>query len=292
MRIEVKDLSYIYSEGMPFESRALEDASFAVESGEFACVIGHTGSGKSTLLMTLCGLMKPTKGCVLADGTDIYEKTAEAKSARRRIGLVFQYPEYQLFEETVLKDVCFGPKNFGFSQEDCERKARAALQLVDVDPAEKGGVSPFELSGGEKRRVAIAGVLAMEPDVLILDEPTAGLDPRGHQEILHMISAVREARRLTIILVSHNMDDAARLADRVLVMDKGRLVMNGTPKEVFSRGDELKAIGLGLPQTAALLCSLKERGLPVRTDIFDEEEAAKEIAEALKAAKPAGAAHA
>ncbi len=292
MRIEVKDLSYIYSEGMPFESRALEDASFAVESGEFACVIGHTGSGKSTLLMTLCGLMKPTKGCVLADGTDIYEKTAEAKAARRRIGLVFQYPEYQLFEETVLKDVCFGPKNFGYSPEDCERKARAALQLVDVDPAEKGDVSPFELSGGEKRRVAIAGVLAMEPDVLILDEPTAGLDPRGHQEILHMISAVREARRLTIILVSHNMDDAARLADRILVMDKGRLVMNGTPKEVFSRGDELKAIGLGLPQTAALLRSLKSRGLPVRTDIFNEEEAAKEIAEALKAAKPAGATHA
>ena len=282
MRIEVKDLSYIYSEGMPFESRALEDASFTVESGEFACVIGHTGSGKSTLLMSLCGLMKPTKGCVLADGVDIHEKTPEAKAARRRIGLVFQYPEYQLFEETVLKDVCFGPKNFGFSPEDCERKARAALQLVDIDPEVKGGVSPFELSGGEKRRVAIAGVLAMEPDVLILDEPTAGLDPRGHQEILHMVSAVRETRHLTIILVSHNMDDAARLADRILVLDKGHLAMNGTPKEVFSRGEELKAMGLGLPQTAALLCELKARGLPVRTDIFDEEEAAKEIARVLR----------
>ena len=187
MRIEVRDLGYIYSEGMPFESVALEGVSFTVESGEFAAVIGHTGSGKSTLLMHLNGLMKPTHGCVLADGIDINEKTKEAREARRKVGLVFQYPEYQLFEETVLKDVCFGPKNYGFSPEECEAKAISALNLVGIDPDVKGGVSPFELSGGEKRRVAIAGVLAMEPQVLILDEPTAGLDPKGHQDILDMV---------------------------------------------------------------------------------------------------------
>ena len=282
MRIEVRDLGYIYSEGMPFESVALENVSFTVESGEFAAVIGHTGSGKSTLLMHLNGLMKPTHGCVLADGTDINEKTKEAREARRKVGLVFQYPEYQLFEESVLKDVCFGPKNYGFSPEECEAKAIEALKLVGIDPDVKGGVSPFELSGGEKRRVAIAGVLAMEPQVLILDEPTAGLDPKGHRDILDMVKKIHEDRHLTILLVSHNMDDAARLADRILVLDQGRLAMDGTPQEVFSRHGELRAIGLGAPSSSELLYMLKERGLNVRTDIFDENEAADEIAKALK----------
>ena len=282
MRIEVRDLGYIYSEGMPFESVALENVSFTVESGEFAAVIGHTGSGKSTLLMHLNGLMKPTHGQVLADGVDINEKTKEAREARRKVGLVFQYPEYQLFEETVLKDVCFGPKNYGFSPEECEAKAVEALRLVGVAPEAKGSVSPFELSGGEKRRVAIAGVLAMEPQVLILDEPTAGLDPKGHRDILDMVCKIRRERGLTILLVSHNMDDAARLADRILVLDKGHLVMDGTPKDVFSRREELHAIGLGAPSSSELLALLKEKGLNVRTDIFDEEEAADEIAKALR----------
>jgi energy-coupling factor transport system ATP-binding protein len=282
MRIEVRDLGYIYSEGMPFESVALEGVSFTVESGEFAAVIGHTGSGKSTLLMHLNGLMKPTHGCVLADGIDINEKTKEAREARRKVGLVFQYPEYQLFEETVLKDVCFGPKNYGFSPEECEAKAIEALKLVGIDPDVKGGVSPFELSGGEKRRVAIAGVLAMEPQVLILDEPTAGLDPKGHQDILDMVKKIHADRHLTILLVSHNMDDAARLADRILVLDKGRLAMDGTPQEVFSHYDELHSIGLSTPSASELLHLLKQKGLDVDPDIFDEDEAAEEIVRALK----------
>ena len=281
MRIEARDLGYIYSEGMPFESVALEGVSFVVESGEFVAVIGHTGSGKSTLLMHLNGLMKPTRGTVLADGVDINEKTKEAREVRRKVGLVFQYPEYQLFEETVLKDVCFGPKNYGFTPEECEAKAIEALKLVGIDPDAKKDVSPFELSGGEKRRVAIAGVLAMDPQVLILDEPTAGLDPKGHRDILDMVCRIRKEKNLTIFLVSHNMDDAARLADRVLVLDKGRLAMDGTPREVFSRHKELHAIGLSAPSSSELLYLLKEKGLDVRTDIFDEDEAADEIVKAL-----------
>ena len=277
MRLEVKDLSYIYNEGMPFASVALEDVNFCVESGEFAALIGHTGSGKSTLLMQLNGLIKPSRGQVLADGIDVHEKTKEARQARRKVGLVFQYPEYQLFEETVLKDVCFGPKNYGFSPQECEEKAIRALELVGVDPKEKGSVSPFELSGGEKRRVAIAGVLAMEPQLLILDEPTAGLDPRGHADILNMVRNIHRERNLTILLVSHNMDDAARLADRVLVLDKGRLVMNAAPGEVFSRRDELHDIGLGIPNASELLFMLREKDWTLRTDLFSEEEAAAEI---------------
>ncbi|MBR5641460.1 MAG: energy-coupling factor transporter ATPase [Firmicutes bacterium] len=284
MRIEVKDLSYIYSEGMPFESVALEDVSLTVESGEFAAVIGHTGSGKSTLLMHLNGLMKPTRGQVLADGVDIHEKTKEAREARRKVGLVFQYPEYQLFEETVLKDVCFGPKNYGFTPEECEAKAIEALKLVGIDPDEKGGVSPFELSGGEKRRVAIAGVLAMDPQVLILDEPTAGLDPKGHRDILDMVCRIHKEKHLTILLVSHNMDDAARLADRILVLDKGRLAMDGTPQEVFSHYEELHSIGLSTPSSSELLHLLKSKGLNVNTNIFNEDEAVEEILKAIHGA--------
>ncbi|MBR3394404.1 MAG: energy-coupling factor transporter ATPase [Firmicutes bacterium] len=282
MQIEVRELGYTYSEGLPFATTALEDVNFTIPGGEFAAIIGHTGSGKSTLLMHLNGLMKPTKGCVLADGIDINEKTKEAREARRKIGLVFQYPEYQLFEETVLKDVCFAPKNYGFTPEECEEKAIAALKLVGIDPDAKRDVSPFELSGGEKRRVAIAGVLAMEPQVLILDEPTAGLDPKGHRDILNMVEQIRRDRNLTILLVSHNMDDAARMADRVLVLDKGHLAMNGTPREVFSHHKELHEIGLSAPSSSELLYLLKEKGFNVRTDIFDEDEAAREIVNALK----------
>ena len=277
MHIEVKNLTHVYSEGMPFETVALEDVNFTIQSGEFVCLIGHTGSGKSTLIQHMNGLLKPNEGCVLIDGKDIREKEAGVKEMRRKIGLVFQYPEYQLFEESVLKDVCFGPKNLGFSAEDAEARAVKALRLVGIDPDLMGERSPFSLSGGEKRRVAIAGVLAMEPEVLILDEPTAGLDPKGHKDILRMIEDIRRDRHLTIILISHNMDDVARLASHVIVMAGGRVVMDGSPAQIFSRGDELRDLGLSLPSATYLMQSLKERGLKVRTDVLTIDDAEEEI---------------
>ncbi len=277
MRIEVKDLTHIYSEGMPFETVALQDVSFTVEPGTFVGLIGHTGSGKSTLIQHLNGLLKPMSGKVLADGVDVTEKSDISRSLRRKIGLVFQYPEYQLFEETVLKDVCFGPKNLGLSQEICEERAMHALRLVGLDAEDVRDRSPFGLSGGEKRRVAIAGVLAMDPEVLILDEPTAGLDPKGHNDILNMIQSIRQARDLTIILVSHNMDDVARLADRVLVMENGTLVMEGPPRSIFTREEQLRQLGLSLPSATVLMQLLAGKGYPVRTDVLTAAEAEEEI---------------
>ncbi len=263
MRIEVKNLTHIYSKGLPFETVALKDVSFVVQEGEFAAVIGHTGSGKTTLIQYIAGLIKPTSGEIVAD--------------RKKIGIVFQYPEYQLFEETVIKDVCFGPKNMGFTQEECEQRAENALRLVGLDPEEKGGVSPFNLSGGEKRRVAIAGVLAMEPEVLILDEPTAGLDPVGHDNILDMIEKIRMEKNLSIILVSHNMDDVARLASHVLVMEKGRLVAEGSPHEVFAHAEFLKSIGLGIPSTLEFLNMLRVRGGDINTNKLSFQDTVEEI---------------
>ena len=277
MRIEVKDLTHIYSEGMPFETVALQDVSFTVEPGTFVGLIGHTGSGKSTLIQHLNGLLKPMSGKVLADGVDVTEKSDISRSLRRKIGLVFQYPEYQLFEETVLKDVCFGPKNLGLSQEICEERAMHALRLVGLDAEDVRDRSPFGLSGGEKRRVAIAGVLAMDPEVLILDEPTAGLDPKGHNDILNMIQSIRQARDLTIILVSHNMDDVARLADRVLVMENGTLVMEGPPRSIFIREEQLRQLGRSLPSATVLMQLLAGKGYPVRTDVLTAAEAEEEI---------------
>jgi energy-coupling factor transport system ATP-binding protein len=277
MRIEVKDLTHIYSEGMPFETVALRNVSFTAESGSFVGLIGHTGSGKSTLIQHLNGLLKPMKGKVLADGVDVTEKSETSRSLRRKIGLVFQYPEYQLFEETVLKDVCFGPKNLGLSQEACEERAFHALRLVGMDAEDVKDRSPFGLSGGEKRRVAIAGVLAMDPEVLILDEPTAGLDPKGHNDILDMIQKIRQAQDLTIILVSHNMDDVARMADHVLVMENGTLVMEGPPQSIFSQEEKLHQLGLSLPSATALMQLLARQGHPVRTDILTAAEAEEEI---------------
>lgn len=277
MRIEVKNLTHVYSEGMPFETVALQDVSFTVEPGSFAGLIGHTGSGKSTLIQHLNGLLKPMEGKVLADGVDVTEKSEKSRSLRRKIGLVFQYPEYQLFEESVLKDVCFGPNNLGLSQELCEERAIHALGLVGLDAQAVRDRSPFGLSGGEKRRVAIAGVLAMEPEVLILDEPTAGLDPQGHRSILDMIQAIRRERDLTIILVSHNMDDVARLADHILVMQDGALAMEGPPRTVFSKEEELRGLGLSLPSSTALMRMLARRGYPVRTDVLTAQEARDEI---------------
>lgn len=277
MRIEVKNLTHVYSEGMPFETIALEDVNFTIDSGEFVCLIGHTGSGKSTLIQHLNGLLKPNEGCVLIDGRDIRDKEANVREMRRKIGLVFQYPEYQLFEESVLKDVCFGPKNLGFSAEEAEAGAIKALQLVGIDPRLMGERSPFSLSGGEKRRVAIAGVLAMEPEVLILDEPTAGLDPKGHKDILKMIEDIRQSRHLTIILISHNMDDVARLANHVIVMSDGRVVMDGSPSDIFSRGNELRELGLSLPSATSLMERLKEKGVEVATNVLTIDDAEEEI---------------
>lgn len=247
MLIEVKDLKHIYSEGMAFETAALQGISFTAKPGEFVALIGHTGSGKSTLVQHLNGLLKPTSGCVLADGVDLSGKGKDVMAVRHKIGMVFQYPEYQLFEETVLSDVMFGPKNMGLSSEECEVRAREALRIVGINSDEKANVSPFSLSGGEKRRVAIAGVIAMDPEVLILDEPTAGLDPQGHKDILDMIKRIKEERNLTIFLVSHNMNDVAELADHVLVMHGGKLVMDGSPREIFSREEELTSMGLDIP---------------------------------------------
>ncbi len=268
MQIKVENLSKTFSPGMPYETRALSDINCEIGSGEFVAIIGHTGSGKTTLVQHIAGLVQPDSGRVVAtldDGTEtvISEKGKAAFAVRRRVGIVFQYPEYQLFEETVLKDVCFGPKNQGLDQEAQEARAKEALRLVGLDPDVVGESSPFELSGGQKRRVAIAGILAVEPELLILDEPTAGLDPEGRNEILELIKRVREERHPSIILVSHDMEAVCSLADHVIVMNAWRLIMEGTPQEVFARGPELRSVGLAQPAPAELLEKLRGRGLPL-----------------------------
>ena len=260
--LEIKNLNYIYSIGTPFEHKALDNVNFTVNRGEFIGIIGHTGSGKSTLMQQLNGLLKPTSGTVLLDGQDIWSDKKLTRQARFRVGLVFQYPEYQLFEETVYKDIAFGPKNMGLSEEEIDRRVREAAATVGLTEAQLE-VSPFDLSGGQKRRVAIAGVLAMEPEVLILDEPTAGLDPAGRAGILKNIEDYRRTHNATIMMVSHSMDDVARLTDRLLVMNHSRLAMDGTPAEVFARAEELVEMGLNIPQVTRVFLELKKMGLDV-----------------------------
>lgn len=260
--LEVKDLNYIYSIGTPFEHKALDNVNFAVNRGEFIGIIGHTGSGKSTLMQQLNGLLKPTSGKVLLDGQDIWSDKKLTRQARFRVGLVFQYPEYQLFEETVYKDIAFGPKNMGLKPEEIDRRVREAAGFVGLTEKQLE-VSPFDLSGGQKRRVAIAGVIAMEPEVLILDEPTAGLDPVGRAEILGNIEAYRKAKNATIMMVSHSMEDVARLTDRLLVMNGSKLAMDGSPAEVFTRAEELVEMGLSIPQVTQVFLHLRRLGLPV-----------------------------
>ena len=260
--LEVKDLHHIYSAGTPFEHIALEGVSFCVERGEFIGIIGHTGSGKSTLIQHLNGLLKPTSGSVLLDGEDIWSDKTLTRQCRFRVGLVFQYPEYQLFEETVYKDIAFGPKNMGLSTEEIDRRVRQAAQFVGITP-EQLEMSPFDLSGGQKRRVAIAGVIAMEPEVLILDEPTAGLDPEGREEILSNIENYRKANNATIMMVSHSMNDMARLADRILVMRDAQLVMFDTPENVFSKSQELLDMGLDIPLITRVFLHLRRMGVDV-----------------------------
>ena len=273
--LEVRNLDYIYSAGTPFEHKALDNVSFALEPGEFVGIIGHTGSGKSTLMQQMNGLLKPTSGQVLLDGVDIWSDKKLTRQARFRVGLVFQYPEYQLFEETVYRDIAFGPKNMGLEEEEVDRRVREAAGFAGLTEAQLE-VSPFDLSGGQKRRVAIAGVIAMEPEVLILDEPTAGLDPVGRSEILGNIEAYRQAKNATIMMVSHSMEDVARLTDRLLVMNGSRLAMDGTPLEVFSRAQELLAMGLNIPQVTQVFLKLKALGLDVKS-VYTMEQAVAEI---------------
>ena len=273
--LEVKNLTYIYSAGTPFEHKALDDISFSVERGEFIGIIGHTGSGKSTLMQQLNGLLKPTSGTMLLDGQDIWSDKKLTRQARFRVGLVFQYPEYQLFEETVYKDIAFGPKNMGLSPEEVDRRVREAAGFVGLTEQQLE-VSPFDLSGGQKRRVAIAGVIAMEPEVLILDEPTAGLDPVGRSEILGNIQSYRKAKNATIMMVSHSMEDVARLTDRLLVMNGSKLAMDSPPAQVFTHAEELTQMGLNIPQVTQVFLELKKLGLDVK-NVYTIEQAAAEI---------------
>lgn len=276
MSIKAVDLNYVYGGGTAFEQHALFDVNFEIQDGEFVGIIGHTGSGKSTLIQHLNGLMRASSGALYYNGTNIYEDGYDMKQLRTRVGLVFQYPEHQLFEIDVLTDVCFGPKNQGLSKEEAEVRAKEALHLAGLDETYYRR-SPFELSGGQKRRVAIAGVLAMEPEVLILDEPTAGLDPRGRDEILDQIARLHTERHMTIILVSHSMEDVARYADRLLVMNHGKKVFDGAPREVFSHYKELEAMGLAAPQVTYLVHDLKDRGIPIDESITTVEEAREAI---------------
>ena len=260
--LEIQNLSHVYSAGTPFEHKALDEVSFSVEPGEFIGIIGHTGSGKSTLMQHMNGLLKPTSGKILLGGEDIWKDKKTTRQARFRVGLVFQYPEYQLFEDTVYKDIAFGPKNMGLDAKEVDRRVREAASFVNLTE-EQLQVSPFDLSGGQKRRVAIAGVIAMEPEILILDEPTAGLDPVGRAEILENIQAYRRAKNATIMMVSHSMNDVARLTDRLLVMNGSKLAMDGTPAEVFARAEELLDMGLDIPEITQVFLRLRELGLNV-----------------------------
>lgn len=278
MPIQVKNLTHIYSEGMPYQAVALEDISFEIDDGSFVGIIGHTGSGKSTLIQHLNGLLKPKSGSIIVDGVDITDPSVSLRDIRKTIGLVFQYPEYQLFEETVEKDVAFGPQNLGLPEEVVSERVKEALKLVGLSYEKIGKRSPFDLSGGQKRRVAIAGVIAMKPKVLILDEPTAGLDPKAHKDILRLICNVQREEKITIILVSHNMGDIAALSEKVLVMHKGRLVMEGTPREVFTRAEQLMSIGLQLPPALQFTEALRQRGIELSGMPLTIDEVEREIA--------------
>lgn len=286
MPIKVENLVHIYSKGTVFQHVALDDVSFTIDDGEFVGIIGHTGSGKSTLIQHLNGLLKPTSGKIYIDDVDISSKDVELKYIRQKVGLVFQYPEHQLFEETVYKDVAFGPANLKLSEKEIEGRVKASLELVGLNYEEIKDKSPFDLSGGQKRRVAIAGVLAMKPKILILDEPTAGLDPRGRDEILNEIKLLHKKEKLTIILVSHSMEDIARLVDRILVMNKGKIQFFDTPRKIFKEAETLEKIGLGIPQVSDLVRQLRKKGFPI-DDCISVEEAKNAIINILRGKKDA-----
>ena len=284
MSIKINHLTQIYGQGTAFEKKALDDINLEIQDGEFIGLIGHTGSGKSTLIQHLNALLVPTSGEVLLNGENIYADKSKLKSIRQRVGLVFQYPEHQLFEMTVYKDVAYGPGNLGLSQEEIDKRVRSAFETVGLgeDIYDK---SPFELSGGQKRRAAIAGVLTMEPEVLILDEPTAGLDPKGRDEILDAVKKMHDMRKITVILVSHSMEDVAKLVDRIIVLSKGKTAIVGTPKEVFSQREKLESIGLAAPQISYVFSELYQKGYDVPTDIYTVSDATDVLYKFLKQVK-------
>lgn len=287
MIMKINNLNYIYNPNTPFEKKALDNVSIDINQGEFIGLIGHTGSGKSTLVQHLNGLMKPTSGSIIIDGINITEKDANLKEIRQKVGLVFQYPEHQLFEETIYKDIAFGPKNLGLSDEEIDKRVREAMEQVGLDFETLKDRSPFELSGGQKRRVAIAGVIAMKPKILILDEPTAGLDPKGRDEILGEILKIYEKENITIILVSHSMEDIAKLVNRILVMHRGQVAMDNTPIEIFKKVNELKEIGLGVPQITEFMKRFYGKKGNINDTVLTVEEAKEEILKYLRRNKNA-----
>ncbi len=286
MSIEVKNLTHTYSAGSALQQTAVKDVNLVIEEGEFVAIVGHTGSGKSTLVQHLNGLLKPTSGLVLVDGEDMNGEKVNKKLIRQKVGLVFQYPEYQLFEETVAKDIAFGPKNQGLSEEEIDRRVRKAMAYVHLDYDKYAERSPFELSGGQMRRVAIAGVLAMEPHYLILDEPAAGLDPKGRDRILGMVQELHQ-EGVTVVMVSHSMDDCARLASRMIVMSKGTVVASDTPRALFADAAMMASVGLGVPEAARLCSLLREKGVDLPHDLYTQEELHAHILRLWKEANPA-----
>ena len=281
MSIKIENLTHVYMPKTPFEIKALDNVNLTIEDGEFLALIGHTGSGKSTLIQHLNGLLEPSSGRILVDEVDITSKEVKLTDIRKKIGLVFQYPEYQLFEETIEKDVAFGPNNLGLSAEEVSNRVKKSMEMVGLDYETYKDVSPFDLSGGQKRRVAIAGVIAMEPKVLILDEPTAGLDPKGRDDILEQIKILHEKYKMTIVLVSHSMEDVGKLAERIVVMNGGKIELLGKPSEIFKEVETLERIGLAVPQVTYLMRALREKGFDVSDEVFTVEKGTQEILKAL-----------
>lgn len=284
MSISIENLTHIYMKGTPFEKKALDNVSVKINDGEFVALIGHTGSGKSTLIQHINGLLKPDSGKIFIDDIDITDKNTKLSEIRKRVGLVFQYPEYQLFEETIEKDIAFGPKNLGLTGDEIANRVKRAMKMVDLDYETYKDKSPFDLSGGQKRRVAIAGVVAMEPSVLILDEPTAGLDPRGRDDILNQVKLLHREYKMTVILVSHSMEDVAKVADRILVMHKGKCILEGEPAKIFKEVDTLESVGLAVPQVTYLMRALKKKGFDISENAFTIEQAKAEILKILRRA--------
>lgn len=277
MSIKIENLTHVYMANGPFEKKALDNVNLDIKDGEFIALIGHTGSGKSTLIQHMNGLLEATSGKIIVDGEDITQKGVKLSDVRKKVGLVFQYPEYQLFEETIAKDIAYGPTNLGLDEEEIDKRVRKSMEMVELDYEVYKDKSPFDLSGGQKRRVAIAGVIAMEPKTLILDEPTAGLDPKGRDDILEQIQLLHSKYNMTIILVSHSMEDVAKIAQRVIVMNKGKVALEGTPAEVFKHVKELEEIGLGVPQVTYLMMKLRERGYKVSDEVYTIEQCKKEL---------------
>ncbi|MCM8710766.1 energy-coupling factor transporter ATPase [Clostridium sp. SYSU_GA19001] len=285
MPIKIEKLTHIYMKGSPFEKKALDEVTITINDNEFVALIGHTGSGKSTLIQHINGILKPHSGNIIINDVNITDKGVKLSDIRKKVGLVFQYPEYQLFEETIEKDISFGPKNLGLSDEEVSNRVKRAMNMVGLDYEIYKNKSPFDLSGGQKRRVAIAGVVAMEPEVLILDEPTAGLDPKGRDDILNQVKILHREYNMTIILVSHSMEDVAKVAERILVMHKGKCILDGKPSTIFKEIDTLESVGLAVPQVTYLMKRLKQKGFNISGDAFTIDQAKEEILKFLRSAK-------